>query len=348
MEQTQKAEDFIKHVIPDAGKPDGDALANFRKAINAPSIPQVEQMITEGVAKWNTLNLIELKTPAGDVKLDDEPRHFLFPEILASVNAGIPTALVGPAGGGKSTVVLQVAKALELKFFLQNGVSGDYQLTGYMDAHGRYNGTVFRTAFELGGLFMLDEADTSDATALKWLNTAIAQGYATFPDAPDPVHKHSDFRVVMAANTFGTGADRVYVGANQLDASTLDRFVFIDFTYDEQLEMMVAGNAEWTQRVQAIRKAALEEKARVVISPRASINGSKLLTIGWTQTVVENRTIWKGMDPELRKRIEDKVPKVAQVSVSGLSWKDLLAMKRKEEEKKKELKKKYQKKHNGA
>lgn len=346
MQQTQKAEDFIDHVTPNIDAKNGDALANFRKAINAPSVPDVERMITEGVSKWNTLNHIELTTPEGTIKLDDEPRHKQFPDVLASVNAGIPTALIGPAGGGKSTLALQASKALDLKFYLQNGVSGDYQLTGYMDAHGRYNGTVFRTAFETGGLFMLDEADTSDATALKWLNTAIAQGYATFPDNPEPVFKHDKFRIIMAANTFGTGADRVYVGANQLDASTLDRFVFIEFEYDETLEIMLAGNDQWAKRVQAIRQAAQKEKARVVISPRASINGAKLLQIGWTQETVENRVIWKGMDVELRKRIEDQVPK-QKIDTTGLSWKELLALKRAEEDKKKAMKKEYKKKHNG-
>jgi hypothetical protein len=36
--------------------------------------------------------------------------------------------------------------------------------------------------------------------------------------------KPSYFVCIAAANTFGTGADRQYVGRNQLDESTLDRF----------------------------------------------------------------------------------------------------------------------------
>jgi hypothetical protein len=138
---------------------------------------------------------------------------------------------------------------------------------------------------------------------LKWVNTALANGYAMFPDSPDVITRHADFRCIIAANTFGTGADRMYVGANQLDASTLDRFVFFNFGYDEKLEIALSGNVLWAKRVQKLRHAAFSEKARMVISPRASINGAKLLAQGWTQHVVEERTIWKGIDPELKDRI---------------------------------------------
>lgn len=286
---------------------DADKGMDFlRKAVNAPSIPDVEKMIQEGILRHNMLNKIELKVGEVTRELDDEPRHFLFPEILTTVNANIPTALIGPAGSGKSTVVEQVAKALELKFFLQNSVSGAHELAGYLDAHGKYNTTTFRTVFEGGGVFFIDEVDTSDAGALKWLNGALANGHAMFPDKPDPVNRHPKFRAIIAANTYGTGADRMYVGANQLDASTLDRFVFFDFGYDEKLETALSGNLDWAKRVQELRAAAFAEKARIVISPRASINGAKLLAAGWKQELVEERIIWKGLDAELKRRILDK------------------------------------------
>jgi len=211
--------------------------------------------------------------------------------------------LIGPAGSGKSTVSEQIAKALKLRFFLQNGVTGTHELTGYMDAHGRYNTTPFRDAFENGGLIMVDEVDTSEAGALKWLNTALANGHAGFPDRAEPVRRHDSFRIIIAANTWGSGADRLYVGANQLDASTLDRFVFFDFQYDEKLEMLVSGNVNWTERVQLLRKNAFEVHARIVISPRASINGAKLIKAGWSWNEVEERVIWKGIDLELKDRI---------------------------------------------
>lgn len=279
---------------------------DMRRALGAISKDEARALFVEEIINHNYLNKIELKTDTVTKELSDTPRHYLFPEILTTINANIPTALIGPAGSGKSTLSEQIAEALDLKYYLQNAVSGAHELSGYMDAHGKYHPTTFRHAFEHGGLFFIDEVDTSDAGAVKWLNTALANGHAMFPDKAEPVLRHAKFRSVIAANTFGTGADRMYVGANQLDASTLDRFVFFDFGYDEKLETLLSGNPEWTTRVQDLRAAAFVEKARIVISPRASIYGAKLLAAGWKQGIVEERIIWKGIDPELKKRILDR------------------------------------------
>lgn len=282
---------------------DTDQLQFLRKSLNTASLPEINDLIEKKLTDYHAYGKIELKKGDEIRILDPEPRHYLFPEILEAVDAAIPVAVIGPAGSGKSTCAGQVAKAIGLKYYLQNSVSGIHELAGYQDAHGHYHGTPFRTAFEKGGLLFLDEVDTSDASALKWLNTALANGHAMFPDSEDPVQRHDDFRMMIGANTFGTGADRIYVGANQLDASTLDRFVFFDFGYDLQMELLLSGNQAWVERVQQLRNAAEKERARVVISPRASIYGSKLLALGWKKEVVEDRLIWKGMDKELKERI---------------------------------------------
>jgi len=58
-------------------------------------------------------------------------------------------------------------------------------------------------------------------------------------------------------------------------------------------------------RVQSLRRAAQEEKARIIISPRASIYGAKMLESGkFTTSEVEDCLIWKGADKELQRRIE--------------------------------------------
>ncbi len=275
-----------------------EALKNFLTE------KQVKDIVQTEILDFNCNKEITLVTEKETKPLPNEPRHYLFKEILETVNLTIPAALIGPAGSGKSTCCEQIAKALNLTFYLQNGVTGTHELTGFVDAHGRYQTTPFREAFEKGGLIFIDEVDTSEASALKWINTGLANGYAVFPDSGNPLRRHSSFRILIAANTFGTGADRMYVGANQLDASTLDRFCFFNFDYDEKMELILAGNQKWVSRVQKLRWAADKEKARIVISPRASIHGAKLLSAGWKQDVVESRIIWKGIDSDLKERIK--------------------------------------------
>ncbi len=291
--------------IPMAETPANEnvAVGLLRKAIDAPSTADVQKMIEETILNFHAVPLKLMRDDKVERELPEKPRHFLFAEILQTSDLDIPVALIGPAGSGKSTVCMQIADALGLKYYLQNSVTGTHELAGYMDAHGKYNTTAFREAFEKGGYILVDEVDTSDPTALKWVNTALANGYAMFPDRPDPVFKHKDFRIAIAANTYGNGADRIYVGANQLDASTLDRFVFFDFRYDEKMEKVMSGNIKWAERVQTLRKSAFKEKARMVISPRATIYGARLLAGGFDQKTVEERVIWKGTDEELKTRI---------------------------------------------
>jgi hypothetical protein len=78
----------------------------------------------------------------------------------------------------------------------------------------------------------------------------------------------------------------------------------MSWDYDERLERAITGNDEWCARVQALRAGAVKEKARVVISPRASIYGARLLAAGMRERDVEQLTIWKGIDADLRRRIE--------------------------------------------
>lgn len=115
--------------------------------------------------------------------------------------------------------------------------------------------------------------------------------------------RHPDFCAIAAGNTFGRGADRQYVGRNQLDAATLDRFQTYEVDYDEQLESQIAGCDPWTHYVQAVRRALEKEKVRHVVSPRASISGARLISAGMALAKVEESCIWKGLDPAQRVRV---------------------------------------------
>ncbi len=192
--------------------------------------------------------------------------HKEFENVSKLVTNGIPAILVGPAGSGKNVCVKQVADALGLEMFYVNNVSNEYKITGFIDAGGRYHETEFYRAFKNGGLFFLDEIDASDPSALIILNSAISNGYVTFPH--ERVACHPDFCCIAAANTWGNGRDFQYVGRNALDAASLDRFVTLRFDYDNALERALFPDDQILEFVWEMRRIAFENQIRHIFSMR--------------------------------------------------------------------------------
>lgn len=232
-------------------------------------------------------------------------QHKQFAEIFQCLKAGVNVALVGPAGSGKTTAVKEAAKALDLEFYSKSvsAQTGTHEFFGYQDANGNYVRTIFREAFENGGVFLLDEFDAGNPNVLAALNQATANGECAFADGM--VQKHDDFIVVMAGNTFGHGANSEYVGRNKIDAATLDRFVFIHFDYDEDFETQLSTNKEWAKKIQTLRKIANDKKIKTIISPRATFNGEKLLQVGMSEEQVLQLTVFKGLHGDEIKMLKN-------------------------------------------
>lgn len=195
-------------------------------------------------------------------------KHYEYEWIKLNVELGNPVYLYGPAGSGKNHVLQQVAEELGLKFYFTNSVQQEYKITGFIDAGGKFHETEFYKAWVNGGLFFLDEMDASIPEVLTLLNAALANGYFNF-DNVGKVDAHPEFRVVAAGNTVGTGADEQYVGRMQLDQATLDRFLFIEFDYDRNIELSIAkGNEELVNFVRDLRKQAKKEGINTTFSYR--------------------------------------------------------------------------------
>jgi cobaltochelatase CobS len=275
---------------------------------------ELEDLLTEARAIVNGAPRTLRIEIAGRVKeMGPAKRHPLFDTLLTlAVISKEPNALhpmlVGPAGSGKTTAAQQVAEALGLSFYSNGALTGAHELTGYKDAAGAYHGTPFRQAFQHGGVYLADEMDRSDPAAVLSLNSALANRFMAFPDQAEPVRAHDQFYIIAACNTFGRGADRIYIGANQMDGASLDRFGTITWDYDEELERAIAGDDAWTAYVQAARAAAADLKIRHVISPRASYYGAIMRRAKLSFDFVAEAAIWKGLDREQRERITARIP----------------------------------------
>jgi len=195
---------------------------------------------------------------------------------LASVR--IPILLVGPAGCGKTYLAEKLAEALDLDASDQSCSEGmsESVFNGFLLPVGKggsfeHVASPFLTRYEEGGVMLLDEMDAGDSNLFTYINKAIANNSYTVPQRylKPVVKKHEDFVLIAAANTFGHGADAMYVGRNQLDAATLDRFKvgLIAMDYSREVEMNLAP-AEICNWAWAIRDKIRSNKLRRVMSTR--------------------------------------------------------------------------------
>jgi MoxR-like ATPase len=230
--------------------------------------------------------------------------HHMLPTLIRSLATGLHVWLAGPSGSGKTHGAEQAAQALGLTFRLQGAMTMAHELAGFVDAGGKYHETPFVTTFRNGGLILLDELDAGSNEALLALNAALANGIMCLPSG-EIIRAHADFRCCGAANTFGQGATADYVGRTRIDAAFLQRFgVRLTWAYDEALETAMANMPAWSERVQRARQRAKEAGLKVLITPRASIAGAKLIRAGFSPDEAANMTYLADLSPAQRGAVE--------------------------------------------
>ena len=198
-------------------------------------------------------------------------KHTQFDYVKTLVENDIPTLLEGSAGCGKTTLAMNIASELDLKFY---SMSMTKQTTvnaiiGFTSINGNYIGTEFRNAFEHGGLFLLDELDAGDANTLLVFNT-IENGYMSFPDGV--VHKHQDFRLIATANPSDQHSQ--YTGRSKLDAATLDRYEIVSILLDTDLEVALTSQESF-EEIRIARQVVSDNNITKLISMRDAIRYHK-------------------------------------------------------------------------
>jgi len=252
----------------------------------------VEALVAEVAHPVNT---VVINAATGDPTRIDGLTHKDQADVIGFMEDG-HVYLVGPAGTGKTEMAAKAAKARGASFWAismtqQTPVSA---LAGYMNAAGDYVSTGFYDAVVTGGVVLIDEADHGHANTVGFANAAMSNGVVGFPCGM--VEVHPEFRVVMAANTYGQGGSILHSGATALDAATLNRVGKLFIDYDEALEnaMVAATGLDSTTQAKVLRfvrairaNAALNPSFKVVASPRNSVRIAKALQRGvsWDKAV---------------------------------------------------------------
>jgi len=161
-------------------------------------------------------------------KLDGKGFHKLMGYVLLLAEARIPIQLVGPAGGGKSHLAIQLAEILfgdssRASYVPMTAGATPSWLIGSWTIDG-FRTRPFLEMFSGGGVFIFEEMDAGDPNLLLVANNALASDTFHNPINGEAYSKHEDFIPVSTANTYGMGANRQYSARERLDLATIDRW----------------------------------------------------------------------------------------------------------------------------
>ena len=204
----------------------------------------------------------EFKAKAIDfAKLEPEEK------LLKTIESGVTNIwMVGPAGCGKSTIARNVAKQLNLPYLcISCGIgTSATEFVGYK--YPERESTKFSEYYNKPSVILIDEFTALDPAVAQVCNAALANG--EIETTTGLVHRHPECIIIATSNTFGNGADRQYVANNQLDASTIDRFVggIIDVNYSDKFESQY--DEEVVSYVNTLRRIIKDEQLRRIASTR--------------------------------------------------------------------------------
>jgi ATP-dependent Clp protease ATP-binding subunit ClpA len=256
----------------------------------------------------------EARKEATTMSIDAIDFSQLEPEdkLRRTIDAGIDNIwMVGPAGCGKSTMARNVAKEKELPYLcISCGIgTSAAEFVGYK--YPTREATKFAEYYAKPSIILIDEFTALDPSVAQVVNAALANG--EIETTTGLVKRHPECIIIATSNTFGSGADRQYVANNQLDASTIDRFIggIIEVDYSESYESQY--DAEVVFYVNKLRKIIKENNIRRVASTRMIQAGHRLkkcsfldwkqrLIISWTDN--EKQIIQSNMENFVNEYIE--------------------------------------------
>ncbi|WP_019002281.1 AAA family ATPase [Succinimonas amylolytica] len=166
----------------------------------------------------------------------------LLEGVLDYLSAPMNDALYifGPSGSGKTSTVHQVA-ALAGWPVVEMTLNGRFEMTDLTGHNTIIRGEVnfvygpLVRALKYGYILLLNEIDLADPAELAGLNDVLEGRPLTIvQNNGEVITPHANFRMIVTANTAGSGSEESYAGTRLLNPAFLDRFRFLESSYMPQ------------------------------------------------------------------------------------------------------------------
>ena len=220
--------------------------------------------------------------------------------------------MVGPAGCGKSTMARMTAKELNLPYLcISCGIgTSATEFLGYK--YPTRESTKFAEYYAKPSIILIDEMTALDPAVGQVLNAALAND--EIETTTGLVSRNPECIIIATSNTFGSGASRQYVANNQLDASTIDRFIGGIIEVDYSVDYESQYDVDVVNYVCKLRECIKACNIRRIASTRMIQSGTRMkkayfknwkdmLICNWTDT--EREMVKKFFTPENKERITE-------------------------------------------
>ena len=242
-------------------------------------------------------------------------------KVRRTIKSGINNIwMVGPAGCGKSTIARNVAAELEMPYLcISCGIgTSAVEFVGYKYPH--RESTKFSEYYQKPSVILIDEMTALDPAVAQVINAALANN--EIETTTGLVQRHPDCIIIATSNTFGAGASRQYVANNQLDASTIDRFIGGIIEVDYSIEYEMQYDLEVVEHVHFLREVCQKYDIRRIASTRMIQAGHRLKNAffkDWREQLVVN---WSVSEKKiLQQALLDKAkPPTANTATAVTDW----------------------------
>ena len=213
-------------------------------------LPQEDRKIDEGVNyyfdkripfKQRFNELMELKQKSIEEK--GAIYHEKFDDILTMILQNDAHYMYGPSGCGKTFMIQkQLSELVGLNVITNGYVLYEQDILGYTNSGtGAYVPSNFYRAYKFGDIIFFDELDNGIANATTVLNSFLTGDDTdkyVFPNG-EQIKRHSNFRIISAGNTKGSGKTLAHNTRQKMDESVMQRLTPIEIGYDNRIEKKI-------------------------------------------------------------------------------------------------------------